>query len=149
MFVNSDFSDLLRCLADNGARYMVVGGYAVVQYAEPRYTKDLDLWISTDPENAAAVFRALKQFGVPLKGLTAADFAEDGYFYQMGSPPVRVDVMMGLPGMRFESAWPNRVVTVFGDLAVSFISKADLIESKRAAGRAQDILDADALSGVP
>lgn len=32
------------------------GGYAFIQYAEPRYTKDLDLWISTDSANATAVF---------------------------------------------------------------------------------------------
>ena len=48
MFVNSDFSDLLRLLDANRARYLVIGGYAFIQYAEPRYTKDLDLWISTD-----------------------------------------------------------------------------------------------------
>ena len=60
MFVNSDFSDLLRLFNANSVRYLVIGGYAVVQYAEPRYTKDLDLWISTDASNAAAVFKALK-----------------------------------------------------------------------------------------
>jgi hypothetical protein len=38
MFVNSDFSDLLRHFNAGGVRYLVVGGYAVVQYAEPRYT---------------------------------------------------------------------------------------------------------------
>jgi len=57
MFVNSDFSDLLRLFNDNNVKYLVIGGYAVIQYAEPRYTKDLDLWISTDTTNAKAVFR--------------------------------------------------------------------------------------------
>ncbi len=63
MFVNSDFSDLLKLFNDNGVRYLVIGGYAVVQYAEPRYTKDLDLWISTDAASAEAVFRTLRLFG--------------------------------------------------------------------------------------
>ena len=53
--------------------------------------KDLDLWISTDPANAEAVYKALREFGAPLAGLTADDFAEEGYFYQMGMLPVRVD----------------------------------------------------------
>jgi hypothetical protein len=39
MFVNSDFSDLLRTFTDHNVRYMVIGGYAVVQYAEPRFIK--------------------------------------------------------------------------------------------------------------
>ncbi len=98
MFVNSDFSDLLRLFNKYGVRYLVIGGYAVIQYAEPRYTKDLDLWISTDPVNAQAVYGALREFGAPLAGLTPEDFAEEGYFYQMGVPPVRVDVLMGIPG---------------------------------------------------
>ncbi len=45
MFVNSDFSDLLKIFNANGVENLVIGGYALIQYAEPRYTKDLDLWI--------------------------------------------------------------------------------------------------------
>ena len=146
MFVNSDFSDLLRLFNDNGVRYLVIGGYAVIQYAEPRYTKDLDLWISADKDNAAAVYKALKEFGVPLVGLTEADFAEEGYFYQMCIPPIRVDILMGIPGMEFDSAWQHRVEVNFDDLVVRFVSRQDLIQSKRASGRPQDLIDADLLS---
>jgi hypothetical protein len=34
MFVDSDFSDQLRIFNARGVRYLVIGGYAVVQYAE-------------------------------------------------------------------------------------------------------------------
>ncbi len=78
------YSELLKTFNDNNVQYLVIGGYALIQYAEPRYTKDLDLWISTTPENATAVFNSLKQFGAPLDDLTSKDFAEDGFFYQMG-----------------------------------------------------------------
>lgn len=98
MFVNSDFSDLLRIFGEHGVKYLVVDGYAVVQYAEPRYTKDLDVLIATDKKNAEAVYSALREFGAPLAGLTSKDFAEDGFFFQMGVPPIRVDVIMGIPG---------------------------------------------------
>ena len=146
MFVNSDFSDLLRLFNANGVRYLVIGGYAVIQYAEPRYTKDLDLWISADKDNAAAVYKALKEFGAPLVGLTEADFAEEGYFYQMGIPPIRVDILMGIPGLEFDSAWQHRVEVDFDDLVVRFVSREDLIQAKRASGRPQDLIDADLLS---
>ena len=146
MFVNSDFSDLLRIFNDNHVRYLVVGGYAVVQYAEPRFTKDLDVWISTDASNAESVYKALLEFGAPLQGLTAKDFAEDGYFFQMGVPPVRVDVLMGIPGVKFEECWKRRFEVDFDGLKVSFISKQDLITAKRASGRPQDLIDADLLS---
>jgi hypothetical protein len=146
MFINSDFTDLLRLFNARNVRYLVIGGYAVVQYAEPRFTKDLDLWISTDASNAAAVYAALREFGAPLSGMTEADFAEEGYFYQMGVPPVRVDVLMGIPGLQFEEAWQRRVEIDFGELSIFFISRQDLITAKLASGRPQDLLDANLLS---
>ena len=56
--MNSDFRELLRIFNVGKVRYLVVGGYAVMKYAEPRYTKDLDLWIDATPKNARAVFKA-------------------------------------------------------------------------------------------
>jgi hypothetical protein len=145
MFVNSDFSDLLRIFNANNVEYLVIGGYALVQYAEPRYTKDLDLWISTHPANASAVFHSLKLFGAPLGGLTEKDFAVDGFFYQMGVPPVRIDILRGIPGIEFSAAWERRNTIWFDDLPVSFISRQDLIVAKRASGRPQDLIDAELL----
>jgi hypothetical protein len=146
MFVNSDFTDLLKLFSDNNVRYLVIGGYAFIQYAEPRYTKDLDLWISTDTSNAASVYAALREFGAPLAGLAEDDFSEEGYFYQMGVPPMRVDILMGIPGLVFDQAWAKRVVIDFDGLLVSFISREDLIAAKSASGRPQDLIDADILS---
>jgi predicted nucleotidyltransferase len=146
MFVNSDFSDLLRIFNDNRVKYLVIGGYAVIQYAEPRFTKDLDVWISTDAANADAVYKSLRAFGAPLMGLTAKDFSEDGFFFQMGVPPIRVDVLMGIPTAGFSDCWARRVETDFDGLKVNFISKEDLIAAKRASACPQDLIDADLLS---
>lgn len=94
MKINSDFKDLLSLFNAYQIKYLVVGGYAVIKYTEPRFTKDLDLWIKADQENAAAVFQALLAFGAPLEGMTEDDFAHEGYFYQMGIPPVRARIKM-------------------------------------------------------
>ena len=145
MFANSDFSDLLRLLDAGLVRYLVIGGYAVVQYAEPPFTADLELWVGTEPRNADVVYEALREFGAPLSGLTADDFAEEGYFYQMGVPPVRVDVLMGIPGVEFDTAWERRVEVDFDGLLVPFISRDDLITAKRASGRPQDMIDVQSL----
>ena len=145
MLTSPDFKELLSILEKHKVRYLVVGGYAVMKYTEPRFTKDLDLWITTDEENARAVFAALKEFGAPLKGLTPHDFTEKGYFYQMGNPPLRLDIMMSIPGVEFESAWGNREGVRLGEFVIPFISKADLIEAKEASGRPQDLIDAEKL----
>jgi hypothetical protein len=146
MFVNSDFSDLLRIFNTNRVKYLVIGGYAVVQYAEPRFTKDLDVWISTDAANAEAVFKSLREFGAPLDNLSVKNFSEEGYFFQMGIPPMRVDVLMGIPGVNFDECWQRRNDVNFDELSVSFISKMDLITAKRISGRPQDLIDADLLT---
>jgi hypothetical protein len=78
--------------------------------------------------------------------LTPKDFAEEGYFFQMGVPPVRVDILMGIPGAQFEECWNRRAEVDFEGLRVNFISKADLIAAKRASGRPQDLIDADLLT---
>ena len=145
MLTSSDFKDLLNILEKHKVRYLVVGGYAVMKYTEPRFTKDLDLWISTDEENSKAVFSALKAFGAPLKGLTPHDFTERGYFYQMGNPPFRLYIMMSIPGVEFETAYEHREEVLLEGLTIPFISRADLIRAKDASGRAQDLLDAENL----
>jgi hypothetical protein len=146
MSVNSDFKDLLNLFNAYRVKYLIIGGYAVIKYTEPRYTKDLDLWIRADAKNANAVFQALKDFGAPLTGLTPADFAEEGYFYQMGLPPVRVDILMSISGLTFDEAWPRRVKADFDGVPVRFIDRQDLIASKLATGRPQDLIDAAALA---
>ena len=52
----------------------------------------------------------MKEFGAPLENLTSDDFAHEGYFYQTGRPPLRVDIMMSIPGIEFDVAWQNREV---------------------------------------
>jgi hypothetical protein len=122
-----------------------VGGYAVMKYSEPRFTKDLDLFIAVDLSNAANVFNALQEFGAPLKNLSPSNFTDKNHYYQMGKPPVRVDVLMSIDGVEFESAWQNREIVKIDDLDMVFIGKHDLIVNKRAAGRPQDLIDLEAL----
>ena len=143
--MNSDFEELLSLFNANEVRYLVVGGYAVMLYTEPRYTKDLDVWIEANEGNAARVFRALAEFGAPLAGLTPTDFAQEGCFYQLGRPPVRVDILMSIEGVAFEDAWGNRQESVLGAQKAWFIGRADLIKNKRASGRHIDLHDADLL----
>ena len=58
-----DFKELLSVLNAHGVKYLVIGAYAVSIHAQPRATKDLDILVKADAENAAAVFAALARFG--------------------------------------------------------------------------------------
>ena len=137
--------DLLRILNEHAVKYLIIGGHAFSVYSEPRSTKDLDVFIRSDPENAKAVFKALAEFGAPIRGLTPADFA-DGTTFQMGVPPDRIDVLQKIDGITFDEAWPNRVEGIIdGEVRAAVISRDDLIRNKLASGREQDLLDVKTL----
>jgi len=145
MLTSPDFKELLKLFEKHKIRYLIVGGYAVMKYSEPRFTKDLDVFIATDHDNAKSVYLALKEFGAPLENLFPDDFTHEGYFYQMGRSPIRVDIMMSIPGIEFDVAWKNREVVELDDLKIFFISRSDLILAKEASGRPQDQIDVDKL----
>lgn len=143
-----DFKELLSVLNEHRVKYLVVGAYAVSIHAQPRATKDLDILIKADAKNARKAFTALAQFGAPLQGLTAADFAQPGPFFRMGRAPVGVDILTEIPGVDFDAAWNRRVEGVIdptSELKANFISADDLIAAKLAVGRPQDIADVDAI----
>lgn len=146
--MNSDFVELLQAFENYEVEYLVVGGYAVMAYAEPRFTKDFDVWVNTEGENPQKVYRALAEFGAPLAGIEPGDFGKKGVVFQMGVSPVRVDVIMSIDGVEFSDAWDNRTRISFGDLDGWVISKPDLIINKKASGRPQDLLDAKALEAA-
>jgi hypothetical protein len=143
-----DYKDLLSAFHAHGVKYLIVGGFAVIFHAQPRFTKDLDLFIKADAANAEATFAALAAFGAALKDVRPQDFAERGTFFRFGRDPHGFDILPDIPGVDFDAAWERRVesvVDVKTGLKANFISADDLIASKLASGRPQDLADADAV----
>ena len=143
--MNQDFLELLRAFTANNVRFLIVGAYALGVHGRPRATGDLDVWIDPTPENAANVIRGLEQFGAPLGQVTTDDFSRPGIVFQMGLPPVRIDVLTTLTGLTFADAWPARVQASFGPISVNVIGREDFIRNKRATGRTRDLGDLEAL----
>lgn len=118
-----------------------MGGHAVMKYTEPRSTRDLDVWVGSSPENSARIFQALAAFGAPLKrdGVAPEMLAKEEIVYQIGVAPVRVGVMTHISRVQFRDGWENRVRSSRFGVPVHFLSLADLIANKQAAGRAEDL----------
>ncbi len=143
--MNQDFVDLLRAFIARDVRFLIVGAYALGVHGRPRATGDLDVWVAPTGENAGRVMLALADFGAPLQDVTEADFSRPGIVFQMGLPPVRIDVLTTLTGVTFDEAWPDRVSAPFGPVTVSVIGRDAFIRNKRATGRARDLGDLEAL----
>ncbi len=146
MPANPDFRDLFAAFNAAQVRYLLVGGYALAFHGRPRFTKDLDVWVEPQAENAARAYSALKTFGAPLNELRAGDLERPGLIFQIGVAPNRIDVLTAIDGVAFRDAWPDRQETRYSDQDVPVISRHHLILNKRATGRPQDLLDADELA---
>jgi hypothetical protein len=108
-------------------------------------TRRLDIWTEASKENSERVYSSLKEFGAPLSQLTSSDFSQEGHFYQMGRPPVRIDILMSIEGLSFGEAWKNPNTIRLFDEQVNLISLDDLIIAKKTAGRPQDLVDLEYL----
>jgi len=145
MPVSSHFKELLKSFNEHQVKYLIVGAYAVMKYTEPRYTKDLDIWVEPTDENASHVYKALAEFGAPMSSVKLEDFMNVDLIYQIGVAPHRIDILMGVKGLDFASAWERRLEAALEDVPMSIVCKEDLLVSKEAAGRPQDLIDAAAL----
>lgn len=140
---NPDFRDLLVEFNAHDVEYIVVGAHALAAHGQIRATKDLDVWVRPDPRNAERVLASLISFGAALHGLTLEDLSSEGIVFQMGVPPVRIDVLTSITGVAFTDAWAERLRTRFAGVPTSVLSRRHLIRNKRKAGRAQDLVDVE------
>jgi len=143
--VIKDFSEFFELLNKNEVKYLVVGGYAYSIYAEPRFTKDLDIFIQRDEINADKLVDTIQNFGFGSLNLTREDFLKPDFIIQLGVPPIRIDILTSISGVEFDEAWDNRVKGKYGNQDIYFISKEDLKKNKKASGRKSDLDDLDKL----
>lgn len=146
--LNEDYKEMLQCLSAEDVKFLLVGAYAMAAHGYPRATMDIDLWVMPSPDNAAAVLRALRQFGAPLQGLSLSDLQKDDTVFQIGVAPRRIDILTGASGLRFDEAFQHSSPIEIEGLQIRIPSITDLIRNKRASGRTKDLADAEALEAL-
>src|SRR5258708_12703813 len=95
MAENPHYRELLQLLNEFEVEYLIVGGFAVMKYGEPRYTKDLDVWVHNSSENSERVIAALKKFGAPLDhdGIRPETFSGTQFLYHIRFTPLPVHIL--------------------------------------------------------
>jgi hypothetical protein len=135
----NDFKDLLRSFKSAGAKYMVIGGYAVILHEYVRSTGDLDIWMASDVKNAGKVAAAVKNFGF---GDAAAElFTEPSTVVRMGVRPIRIKILTAISGVGFEECFDRSLVMDFDGVPAPVIGLGDLKRNKRASGRLKDLAE--------
>ena len=141
----TEFREFLKLLSEHQVRYLLIGGYAVGYYGYPRATADMDCWIACDRDNAERMVKALVEFGFGVAELTPALFLEEHRIIRMGYAPLRIEIMMSISGVEFETCYTARQVDVLDGVEVSIIGLDCLKRNKQASGRHKDLDDLEHL----
>jgi hypothetical protein len=139
-----DFDEFIACLTAHGVEFVIVGAYALAFHGAPRFTGGLDVLVRPTSENASRLITALDVFGFSTE-LTPEAIADSRRMLEMGLPPVQIHVMSAISGVDWDEAWSSRVTGRFGRHTVPFLGRETFLRNKRAAGRAKDLADIDAL----
>ncbi|OQX24848.1 MAG: hypothetical protein BWK80_18685 [Desulfobacteraceae bacterium IS3] len=140
-----DFREFLSLLKIHGVEYLLIGGYAVGYYGYPRATHDMDIWIAVHPRNAERTVETLKEFGFDTPDLRAELFLQEKSIVRMGLPPMRLEIITSISGVKFEECYPERMTDRIDGVEVSLISLRHLKINKKASGRHKDLNDLEQL----
>lgn len=144
-----DWIELCALFVARSVDYLIVGGQAVVAHGYPRLTKDLDLLVRPTEANGSRVLAALEDFGMsPSPDIEPGRFTDPALMLVLGLEPFSIDILTSIPGIEFDDAWSRRTSVTLDGHPLPLISKPDLIASKRALGRLQDLADAEALEAI-
>jgi hypothetical protein len=139
--LNPDWSEFLRALIARRVRFVLIGGHAVAGHGEPRLTEDLDVFVEPSLPNARRLREALVDFGFAAAAPPVVELAMADKIFMLGRKPWRIDILTGIDGVSFATAWASRVKAAFVVSPLYVIGRDALIKNKRAAGRDKDLLD--------
>lgn len=136
-----DFLDFFECLESHHVEYLIVGAYAMGAWGYVRATGDLDIFVNATDSNAKRVMKALREFGAPMEGLTQKDLSEPGTVFQMGLPPLRIDLRTEIDGVTFDEARAACTLLPLIGRDLPILSLQHLIKNKKSTRRPRDIAD--------
>jgi len=142
--IHPDFNEFVELLNKNKVEYVIVGSFALAFHGYPRATGDIDFWIRPTPVNVKALFRALVEFGFEELDISEDDLIS-GKIIQLGYPPVRIDLITVLDGLKEKDIWKTRAKGKFGNHAVFYLEREAFVKNKRALGRHKDLADLELL----
>jgi predicted nucleotidyltransferase len=100
-----DVAHVCKLLADHGARFVLVGGYALQAHGFSRTTYDIDVAVDPAPENAGRWVLALSHLpdGAARELLDEEDPFQGDYLHAIRiNDEITVDVMPSVAGITFE-----------------------------------------------
>ena len=146
--LNPDFLDFITLLDQRSVEYLIVGGYAVGFHGFPRYTGDIDFFVSINEENAEKLVRVLDDFGFGGIGIERKDFLKPSFVVEIGREPRKIQILTGIDGVSFQECMQSAVECEYLQRKLRFIGLDALVRNKKASGRPKDLIDVQELTGL-
>jgi hypothetical protein len=143
MRLPEEFKEFINLLNTNNVKYLLLGGWAVGYYSNPRATKDIDFLVYTDNTNLKKLKKVFYDFKAPPINVEILK-EEKGYLF-IGSPPLRIEVISNADGINIKDCYKRRNVIEIDDIKINIISKDDLIMNKKSTSRLKDHSDAEVM----
>jgi hypothetical protein len=135
-----DLRDLCRTLNERGARYVVIGGFAIRAANYNRRTMDIDLIVAADPENEARVFSVLST--LPDHAASELQPGElQKYQVIRIADEIVVDLIRSAGGILYEEAAKDVVIREIDGVPIPFASPRLLWRMKAVTHREKDAAD--------
>ena len=146
--MNENFVDFITLLNDHRAKYVLVGGWAVIFEGYSRNTGDMDILIEREEKNADKLLAVIKDFLGSTIGFEKEDFLKEENVIMMGRPPFRIDILTDISGVSFKEAYESSKIYEDEGLKIRCIHINELIRNKKATGRLKDLGDVDMLEKI-
>lgn len=146
--LNPDFLDCITLLGQRSVEYVIVGGYAVGFHGFPRYTGDIDFFVSINEENAEKLLQVLDDFGFGGIGIEREDFLKPSFVVEIGREPRKIQILTGIDGVSFQECLQSAVECEYLERKLRFIGFDALLRNKKASGRPKDLIDVEALTSL-
>lgn len=143
--LHQDYREFLELLSAHKVEYLVVGSFAMAFHGHPRFTGDIDFWIKNSEQNAEKVFNAIMDFGYPPGDISIEDLTSIDLIFQMGYPPVRIDVLTSVEALNFDECFNRKDIIDIDGVVITFLNIKDLMINKEAVGRKKDLADLEEL----
>lgn len=138
--VQMDVESLCRELNQRGARYVVIGGFAIIAAGLVRLTADVDLLVAADAENEAKVFSALSTLpDNAVRELEPGELRKHNVIRV--ADEILVDLLVSAGGIDYAEASKDVVVRELGGVKIPFASPRLLWRMKVVTHREKDAGD--------
>lgn len=144
LYFSPDTIAFLYILSKHKAKYLIVGGEAVIFYGHARLTGDVDIFYELTEKNVTRLYSALYEFwDGDIPGIRKeTELMQPGAIFQFGVPPNRIDLLNSIEKVSFTTAWENRKGVEINlenkQFKIYFIGLNELIKNKEAIGRNKD-----------